>query len=40
MLRAAVVALALMASFDLVVCDGKYTSAASQVSSALMRQFW
>jgi hypothetical protein len=40
MLRATVVALALLAGFDLVVCDGKYTFAASQVSTSVLRQFW
>jgi hypothetical protein len=39
MLRAAVVALALLASFDLVMLNGKYTSAAVQVSSSFLRHF-
>jgi hypothetical protein len=39
MLRAAVVAIALLGSFDLVMLDGKYTSAAVRWSSAFLRHF-
>jgi hypothetical protein len=40
MLRAVVVAIALLGSFDLIVCDGRYTTMASQFSSSFLRQFW
>jgi hypothetical protein len=37
MLRAAVVALALLGSFDLVMLNGKYTAVAVQMSSSFLR---
>jgi hypothetical protein len=40
MLRAAVVALALLGSFDLVMLNGKYTSVALQMSSSFLRHVW
>jgi len=39
MFRAALVTLALLGAFDFLVCDGKYTNAASQFSTAVLRQF-
>jgi hypothetical protein len=39
MFRAVMVTVALLGAFDLLVCDGKYTAAASQVSTAVLRQF-
>jgi hypothetical protein len=39
MLRAAVVALVLLASFDLVMLDGRNTSAAVHLTSSFLRQF-
>jgi hypothetical protein len=39
MLRAAVVAIALLGSFDLIMLDGRYTNAVVQWSSAFLRHF-